>query len=383
MKALYDIYSDCRERYKLHLTAGRAGLSRNVSWVYASEDIDNIGFIDEGELIITTGLTYDGTERWLTGLADSLLEVGASGLIINIGPYISAEDITPGVRSHFDRIGLPLILMAWDVHRSALIHEITELIVREDIGREVISSLFAELLLEQTEKPDVALKLQRFGFINSMRYNAVVISGIASDAFVRDVLDARGITYHILSTRDAFAVILQADDDELTAAVIDEIFRRYGVSRGDRIADHCPVIGMGEAETELSKIKYSYLNAVNALRIARQRDINYFRFRDLGIYQILLSIDDTDMLVRIMNEHLGPLEAYDAAYGTNLLDTLDAYLRCNGSVNEVASELFTHRNTINYRMKKIRELLPFDMNDTDNLFVLKMSFYIRNNLIDR
>ncbi len=65
-------------------------------------------------------------------------------------------------------------------------------------------------------------------------------------------------------------------------------------------------------------------------------------------------------LVAMSRRLLAPL-ALDA--GGSLRDTLDAYLRLSGNSREICDELFIHRNTLRYRLRKIEDLLQLDLSD--------------------
>ena len=64
------------------------------------------------------------------------------------------------------------------------------------------------------------------------------------------------------------------------------------------------------------------------------------------------------------------MEAYDKKNQTDYLLTLKYYLENNASVQEVAKETYVHRNTINYKIKKIKEILQCDLNYQDCLKLL-------------
>ena len=49
--------------------------------------------------------------------------------------------------------------------------------------------------------------------------------------------------------------------------------------------------------------------------------------------------------------------------GTALRETFDAYLRHSGNSAKICDELFIHRNTLSYRLRKIEELLKMDLSD--------------------
>jgi len=65
-------------------------------------------------------------------------------------------------------------------------------------------------------------------------------------------------------------------------------------------------------------------------------------------------------LVAMSRRLLAPLAADTSGA---LRETLDAYLRHSGSSREICEELFVHRNTLSYRLRKIEELLQMDLSD--------------------
>lgn len=65
-------------------------------------------------------------------------------------------------------------------------------------------------------------------------------------------------------------------------------------------------------------------------------------------------------LVALSQRFLAPLTAEG---GGALRETLAAYLRHSGNSREVCDELFIHRNTLSYRLRKIEDLLGLDLSD--------------------
>ena len=63
------------------------------------------------------------------------------------------------------------------------------------------------------------------------------------------------------------------------------------------------------------------------------------------------------------NEKLRRLEEYDHANGTFLQDTLLEYYMHGFSVGKTADALYIHRNSLQYRLRKIEELLEIELDD--------------------
>lgn len=89
-------------------------------------------------------------------------------------------------------------------------------------------------------------------------------------------------------------------------------------------------------------------------------------YRDLGIFQVLWKGNDPDDLRTYIQRWLGPLLDYDDQHNTELTETLGAYLDCGGNYDLTADTLFIHRSTLRYRLQRIRNLTPHNINDPDS-----------------
>ena len=60
-----------------------------------------------------------------------------------------------------------------------------------------------------------------------------------------------------------------------------------------------------------------------------------------------------------------------------LCETLEAYIEHGCNANATAEALFIHRNTMRYRMDKIKRILEDDLNDISVFLELKLAFAIK------
>ena len=79
----------------------------------------------------------------------------------------------------------------------------------------------------------------------------------------------------------------------------------------------------------------------------------------LVFIKILESINDTHVLLNYVDSKLKNIIDYDKENNTDYLDVLRLYIYTNRSVNEVANKLNCHRNTINYKVKFIKDTFGF------------------------
>ena len=84
-------------------------------------------------------------------------------------------------------------------------------------------------------------------------------------------------------------------------------------------------------------------------------------YRDLGSFQLLLSLQDDDALRLFCDSILSPIEEGEGAYGGELMRSLESFIECNGQWEKAARQLYCHRHTLRYRMRKVEELTGRDL----------------------
>ncbi len=126
-------------------------------------------------------------------------------------------------------------------------------------------------------------------------------------------------------------------------------------------------IGIGRSYSDYKELYKSYREANRAIQNLSflNNDIRIFHFDDLGIYRILSHEDLQSELEQFFYETLGPILDYDREKDAELLRTLKCYFECGCNLKKVSEEMFTHYNTIIYRMQRIKEIGKIDLNDPE------------------
>lgn len=144
-------------------------------------------------------------------------------------------------------------------------------------------------------------------------------------------------------------------------------------------------IGIGTEVEYLEDVKISRKEAADAIRNAAMAGASgqIYRYREQGIYTLISKIQDDKFLDKYVEKQIGSLIRADALNKGNLCETLESYLNHNCNLKETAQALYIHRNTMNYRMNKIKEILGEDFENLDNCLMLKLAFIIRKLLQHR
>ena len=101
--------------------------------------------------------------------------------------------------------------------------------------------------------------------------------------------------------------------------------------------------------------------ALEAAALANGSSPAVASYRDLGAFQLLLSLQDDDALRLYCDSVLGPLEDASGEYGDELIRSLEAFIEQNGQWEKAARELFCHRHTLRYRIRRVEQLTGRDL----------------------
>lgn len=102
------------------------------------------------------------------------------------------------------------------------------------------------------------------------------------------------------------------------------------------------------------------------------------RYQDYAFLNIRNILAEKDNLENFCFKGFLQLLEYDREYGTNYTHTLYVYLSNNQHPGETASALFIHRSTLNYRIKKIESIANIDLNKSDDIFAMNLSYRLLN-----
>ena len=140
------------------------------------------------------------------------------------------------------------------------------------------------------------------------------------------------------------------------------------------------IMGLGRSTKSIRCLYKSYNQAlaIERLHIKGRIDHDLISYSDMGVYRLLIGIDDHDIITDYYNNIIKPLEDYDNTNNSDLCTVLRCYLNHNGSVKDTADELFVHRNTINYKLSKAAEILDVDLSSLESRVELSLGFMLQD-----
>ena len=130
---------------------------------------------------------------------------------------------------------------------------------------------------------------------------------------------------------------------------------------------------VGQRCTRSEDYRSAVRTARGALGLAQLREAGNrtVTLPDLGVYGLLLQLDDPGELLRFADRTLAPLRSHDARRDLSLELTLRAYLDNDLSTRRTAEALYLHPNTVGLRLRKIEELVGVSLGRPEALLQLQ------------
>ena len=376
-----DMMLTSEKRYEMKFLAGKNGWANSISWVHLLEDTTIIQNFWGKEVAVTTGLGFPEKEDWMR-LARKLNRYHASGLIINVGQYI--REIPEELMAYCDENDLPLLTVPWEVRLSDMIKDFSiRVFVQDNTDEQIATALIAAIETPDNQTAYRKELWQYFDVDGSFQVLLLTCEGL--DAM--DMVERRKLSYRIQVylediTHNASFFYYNSDFVLVANAVQEEALYQLiegAIKRGEkRMPERKLRVGIGSKCMDISRLSVSYRRAKAAVQMAMTQKRQMVKFDDCGLYRLLYMVEDTGVLQEIETECLAALEEYDRKYNAGYVETLQSYLKHNGSIQAVAEELYTHRNTVLYRLGNIRKVLGNELKTPEERLPYQMAFYIRS-----
>ena len=142
------------------------------------------------------------------------------------------------------------------------------------------------------------------------------------------------------------------------------------------------VIGIGTVAEHLRELADSYKDAQTAIDVGKAFDneksiVNY---ENLGLARLIYQLPTT--LCEIFLGEIFKKNSIDSLDQETLF-TINKFFENNLNVSETSRKLFVHRNTLVYRLEKIKKLTGLDLRQFDHAIVFKVALMVRKYLISR
>ena len=379
------------EHLEMKLVAGEAGLDREVLWTHMVDSDTISAFLQGQELTFTTGIGIS-EKLPLLKLVQEVYRNGASGIVINIGPYV--DKIGQDVLDFANEKAFPVFEVPWKIHMAEIMRIICFAITKEQQSRIEVTAALNNAFLCPAQEELYVFPLMRKGYLADSVYTAVTIrvevqkntvAGERMEQLHSQLGSHLRCNYkRILCCAQEKQLVLVLCDytGQERKHVLTYIFQHFC---NELKKEETAVFCVGNQAEELRQLHKSYETANQMAEVSAvgriPGDEVYGRhkmivYKNAGIFRILFALKDEEVMQEYVRDTVQPLLEYDALHHTDLAGVLQCYLRHDGSLQDTANELIVHRNTVNYKINKASEILEMDLTRLENRLEVMLGFGI-------
>lgn len=185
----------------------------------------------------------------------------------------------------------------------------------------------------------------------------------------------------VLSVNESDVAVVK----QITAATTGEDLEKIAQSIEDTLKNELrvkTVIGIGTVSERLRELADSYKEAQTAIDVGKVFDTekSIINYENLGIGRLIYQLPTT--LCEIFLSEVFKKNSIDSLDQETLF-TINKFFENNLNVSETSRKLFVHRNTLVYRLEKIKKLTGLDLRQFDHAIVFKVALMVRKYLDSR
>ena len=172
---------------------------------------------------------------------------------------------------------------------------------------------------------------------------------------------------------------------QITSSTTDEDLNKIARNIEDTLKNELfikTVIGIGTVAEHLRELADSYKEAQTAIDVGKVFDTekSIINYENLGIGRLIYQLPTT--LCEIFLSEVFKKNSIDSLDQETLF-TINKFFENNLNVSETSRKLFVHRNTLVYRLEKIKKLTGLDLRQFDHAIVFKVALMVRKYLSSR
>lgn len=352
--------------------AGTGGMKRVIRWAYKAENINFEKWIHGQELLIVSSPVTQRRNFDLYKIIKKAIESNMSCALLLIGEnYVS--EIEKKVIQLADENNFPLFTIPWDVPLLDFFEELGHAISYLDDRKDIQDNLLADIIFGNTvNQHNIEVKCERIGCdISTLEQVFVMHINMLSNDEIRsyssvlnDIFKDKGHPALVSCYGDIIIGFMKECDEK--RELIKEIFKEFNefIEKEHKGIEY--TLNIGKKCDTLQNLQKSFheTSRINSIleHINRKKEIVFYD--QMGFYRFLMSYENQVPMQKFVNEILGEIIEYDKKNNAQLLDTMWIYFNCDCNMTKAAERIFSHKNTIKYRLKRIEEITGRDFDNS-------------------
>ncbi len=244
------------------------------------------------------------------------------------------------------------------------------------------SNFIKNIILDNILPGDIYLKARELHFNNeASRVVLLIRLTDKNDVSVYDVIQNlfpdKSKDFVININENDIALVKEVKSD-IDGKDLEKLARSISDALSSEFYVHA-LVGIGTPIVGVKELARSFKEAQVALEVGKVFDTerNIVSYDHLGIARLIYQLPTTlcEMFLREIFK-VGSIETLDQ----ETLFTIQRFFENNLNVSETSRKLFVHRNTLVYRLEKIKKLTGLDLREFDDAIVFKVALMVKKYL---
>lgn len=367
---LKNLYQEIRPKYDVQLHT-ESCFHKMIVWIHMVEYIDYIPRLHADELVFNSGLN-NISNLWLENYIKRLNEAHAGGLIIALrkGRKFSQEII-----DYCNELKFPLFSASWDAPYNDIMRDFAFMLLKNEQSETNLIAAAKNAIFYPENEELYLTTFERNGMFRDMAYT-VVFMGCkrvdGQDEHERLQKIAKSARYSLEKG------IVYEEEGKLTIVIAG-----YSQTKIQKdVRDFCEkqpdvYVGIGTTVSHIGNIHKSYESAYVTYQMAMKGIGNTLLcYDDLGVYKLLTDVREPSIYPDFVQSTLGKLIRYDKEHQTEYVYILKEFFKNECNMVATSKALYCHKNTLTYKMNKIRDILGYDIMTNENRTRIMLAVYI-------
>jgi PucR family transcriptional regulator, proline-responsive transcriptional activator len=352
----------------IHLVAGESGLDRKVSWVYVLQTPSLEDWVHGGEFMFVVN------NKNIYKILQEAVSHQLSGVVVLKSKH-NESNLNTEIINFANKENMPLFEMEYHIRLIDITREISNYIIHKEEKTDYLKHFFYNILfLEDLAKKEIDEYATQLGYHNEHECFITIINS-KDTTKIKDIklcllsyVNNPDVNYIYMILGSSIVILTFTVPNfikkakNLLKAVYDILNEKYS----DMLC-----MAIGNTCQSLYDVRHSYFKAMKALPLCTKEN-RIIDYDELGFPRLILNATNQEDLKEYAAFTLGKIKEYDEKNQTSFLQTMEAYILCNGNISKTSAKLYIHRNTCVYRLARVKELFNMDLDDP----------YIRANILN-
>ena len=244
------------------------------------------------------------------------------------------------------------------------------------------SNFIKNIILDNILPGDIYLKARELYFNSDVMRTVILIRAVEqTDISLYDIIQnlfPDKSKDFVISINENDIVLVKETKPGIDSKTVEKLASSIADTISGEFYVHA-VIGIGTTVDNLKDLARSFKEAQTALEVGKVFDTEktIVSYDNLGIARLIYQLPTT-LCETYLKEvfKLGSIESLDQ----ETLFTIQRFFENNLNVSETSRKLFVHRNTLVYRLEKIKKITGLDLREFDHAIIFKIALMVNRYL---